>query len=204
MSATFKDARIAVAGGALAYAEAGAGEAIVVIGESLAPAPAHALLAKDRRVILFALPDETTAPQAFARGIAAAIETLGLARFDVIGQGAGAAAALWLGIARPAATGAIALVGPTALAERGTELERHLGEMKLPVLALFGTNDAVAPSEEGGRYRALLSDCHLMFVYESGHEVASDRPEALAFIAREFFERRDLFLVSRESGLVFP
>jgi hypothetical protein len=24
------------------------------------------------------------------------------------------------------------------------------------------------------------------------------------FIAREFFERRDLFLVSRESGMAFP
>ena len=28
--------------------------------------------------------------------------------------------------------------------------------------------------------------------------------EALAFIAGEFFERRDLFLVSRESGISFP
>jgi hypothetical protein len=27
---------------------------------------------------------------------------------------------------------------------------------------------------------------------------------ALAYIALEFFERRDLFLVSRESGMAFP
>ena len=32
----------------------------------------------------------------------------------------------------------------------------------------------------------------------------AERPEAFAFIAQEFFERRDLFLVSRESGIVFP
>jgi hypothetical protein len=34
--------------------------------------------------------------------------------------------------------------------------------------------------------------------------VGAERPEALAFIALEFFERRDLFLVSRESGMTFP
>ena len=34
--------------------------------------------------------------------------------------------------------------------------------------------------------------------------LGNERPQALAFIALEFFERRDLFLVSRESGIVFP
>ena len=31
-----------------------------------------------------------------------------------------------------------------------------------------------------------------------------ERPRTLAFIALEFFERRDLFLVSRENGMAFP
>jgi hypothetical protein len=34
--------------------------------------------------------------------------------------------------------------------------------------------------------------------------IGAERPEALALITREFFERRDLFLVSRESGMAFP
>jgi hypothetical protein len=54
------------------------------------------------------------------------------------------------------------------------------------------------------RSRTLLPDCHLMFVYDAGRAIGAGRPEALAFIACEFFERRDLFLVSRESGMVFP
>jgi len=33
-----------------------------------------------------------------------------------------------------------------------------------------------------------------------GRAIGAERPEALAFIALEFFERRDLFRVSRESG----
>ncbi len=37
-----------------------------------------------------------------------------------------------------------------------------------------------------------------------GRTIGAERPEALAFIALEFFERRDLFLVSRESGQRIP
>ena len=43
-----------------------------------------------------------------------------------------------------------------------------------------------------------------MFVYDAGRTIDDERPEALAFITLEFFERRDLFLVSRENGVVFP
>jgi hypothetical protein len=43
-----------------------------------------------------------------------------------------------------------------------------------------------------------------MFVYDAGCDIGSERPEAHAFIALEFLERRDLFLVSRESGMAFP
>lgn len=43
-----------------------------------------------------------------------------------------------------------------------------------------------------------------MFVYDADRAIGAARPEALAFIAREFFERRDLFLVSPEGGMAFP
>jgi pimeloyl-ACP methyl ester carboxylesterase len=202
MRTAFREGRVAADGGTLVYAEAGSGEAVIAIGESATAAPALEELANGRRVMLVA--QDGSAPETLARRIAAALDRMGVARFDVIGHGAGAAAALWLGVAKPEAVGAIVLAAPTALNERGSELERRLPEMKRPVLALFGTNDRAAPPEEGGRYRAVLPDCHLMFVYEAAHEIASDRPEALAFIAREFFERRDLFIVSRASGLAFP
>jgi pimeloyl-ACP methyl ester carboxylesterase len=93
---------------------------------------------------------------------------------------------------------------PIAEPEGGEELERRLGDLKLPVLALFGTNDPIAPPECADRYRALLPDCNLMFVYDAAHAIDIDRPEAIAFIGLEFFERHDLFLVSRDSGLAFP
>ena len=74
-------------------------------------------------------------------------------------------------------------------------------EMTRPVLVLSGTKDG---SDAGDRWRALLPDCHFMFVYDAGPAIGAERPEAVAFIALEFFERRDLFLVSRENGMVFP
>ena len=64
-----------------------------------------------------------------------------------------------------------------------------------------GTEDK---SDAGDRYRALLPDCNFMFVYDANCAIGAARPKALAFIALEFFERRDLFLVSRESGITLP
>jgi hypothetical protein len=66
------------------------------------------------------------------------------------------------------------------------------------VLVFSGTKDQ---SDAGDRYRTLPPDCHFMFVYDAGRAIGAERQEALAYIALEFFERRDLFLVSRESGL---
>ncbi len=43
-----------------------------------------------------------------------------------------------------------------------------------------------------------------MFVYNVGRAIGAEQPEGFAYFALEFFERRDLFLVSRESGMVFP
>ena len=42
-----------------------------------------------------------------------------------------------------------------------------------------------------------------MFVYDAGRAIGMEQPEALAYIALEFFERRDLFLDSRESSMAF-
>ncbi len=65
---------------------------------------------------------------------------------------------------------------------------------------LSGTKDQ---SDAGDRYRTLLPDCHFTVVYAAGRAIGAEQPEALAYIALEFFERRDLFLVSRESGMAF-
>ena len=46
---------------------------------------------------------------------------------------------------------------------------------------------------------------HFTVVYNAGRAIGAEQPEALAYIALEFFERRDLFLVNQEGGMaLFP
>ena len=124
---------------------------------------------------------------------------LGIERFDLIGEGAGAAAAVWLALAPKADIGSVVLATPDSVL--GGPPDEAFREIKRPVLLLSGTKDQSAACD---RWRALLPACHFMFVYDAGRDLGAERPEAFAFIAQEFFERRDLFLVSRESGIVFP
>jgi len=44
---------------------------------------------------------------------------------------------------------------------------------------------------------------HFTVVYNAGRAIGAEQPETLAYIALEFFERRDLSLVSQESGMAF-
>jgi pimeloyl-ACP methyl ester carboxylesterase len=179
--------------GELAYREAGKGEAVVAIIGDGVPTRAHALLAERRRVLVFAVGAAAT-PQDLAHRIGAALAALGIQRFDVMGEGAGDAAALWLALAPQAEIGAVVLAAPDGPPDQA------LAQMARPALLLCGTRDG---SDAGDRYRRLLPDCHLMLVYDAGVAIGAERPEALAYIALEFFERRDLFLVSRESGMIF-
>jgi pimeloyl-ACP methyl ester carboxylesterase len=184
----------------LPYREAGSGETIIaILGDGGLPTRAHALLAERRRVILFAMPTEAGSPQEAARRIGAALRALGIERFDLMGEGAGAAAAMWLALAPGAEIGSVVLAAPASVL-RGLP-DEAFRKNKRPVLVLCGTRDA---SDAGDHWRTLLPDCHFMFVYDGGPAIGAERPEALAFIALEFFERRDLFLVSREKGMVFP
>jgi pimeloyl-ACP methyl ester carboxylesterase len=178
------------------YREAGSGDTIVAItGDGGLPTRAHALLAERRRVIVFAMPADTGSPREAAQRIGAAVVALGIDRFDLIGEGAGAAAAMWLALAPEAEIGSVVLAAPDS------QPDEAFRETKRPVLVLRGTKDQ---SAAGDRWRTLLPDCHFMLVYDAGRAIGGERPEALAFITLEFFERRDLFLVSRENGVVFP
>jgi pimeloyl-ACP methyl ester carboxylesterase len=92
------------------------------------------------------------------------------------------------------------LAGPA----RSPELEARMAELELPTLVMFGTGDRVIPSAMGRHYRALLPKCQLVLVYDAGHVVDVDRPEAFAALVEDFVPEPDAFLVTRESGLLYP
>ena len=68
----------------------------------------------------------------------------------------------------------------------------------------FGTLDSVIPPEMGREYKRLLPDCHLLFVYDAGHEIGAERPEAFVEAVTDFAARRATFVINQVATLKFP
>jgi pimeloyl-ACP methyl ester carboxylesterase len=56
----------------------------------------------------------------------------------------------------------------------------------------------------GRIYEELMPDAHLVFVYDAGHAIAADRPEAFAEVVGDFLERNDAFVISRNRTVIMP
>ncbi len=97
-----------------------------------------------------------------------------------------------------------ALVGRLAGPNRDPELEARMRELATPTLVLFGNLDRAMPPEMGRHYKALLPSCHLVFVYDAGHEISTERPEAFAEVVQDFLGRHEAFVISRAKTLIHP
>jgi pimeloyl-ACP methyl ester carboxylesterase len=97
-----------------------------------------------------------------------------------------------------------ALVGRLRGPDRDSDLETPLRSLAVPTLVLFGTLDQVIPPEMGRFYKELMPNCHLVFVYDSGHAISTDRPEAFAEVTSDFLERHEAFVVSRAETMIHP
>jgi len=87
---------------------------------------------------------------------------------------------------------------------RDEALESRMPGLNVPVLVLFGTMDRLIPPEMGRIYCEKLPNCHLILVYDAGHEVDADRPEAFVSVVGDFLQHHEAFLVNRQSGLIHP
>ncbi len=96
------------------------------------------------------------------------------------------------------------LVGRLSGPHRDPELERRLRALEVPTLVLFGTLDRVIPPEMGRHYKTLMPNCHLVLVYDAGHGISSDRPEAFGEVVLDFLERREAFVISRTETVIHP
>jgi pimeloyl-ACP methyl ester carboxylesterase len=74
----------------------------------------------------------------------------------------------------------------------------------VPTLVLFGTLDRMIPPEMGHFYKELMPNAHLVFVYDAGHAIATDRPEAFTEVVGDFLERREAFVISRTATVIHP
>ena len=87
---------------------------------------------------------------------------------------------------------------------RDPELERRMRELDVPTLVVFGTLDRMIPPEMGRHYKALMPNCHLVFVYDVGHAIGAERPEAFADLVCDFIERREAFVINRTPTVIHP
>lgn len=92
------------------------------------------------------------------------------------------------------------LAGPP----RDADLEKRLPDLVTPTLVLFGTLDAVIPPEMGHLYKELIPNSHLVFVYDAGHAISTERPEAFTEVVADFLERHEAFVISRTETVIHP
>src|SRR5215475_13610604 len=88
--------------------------------------------------------------------------------------------------------------------DRDTLLENGLRRWKIPTLVMFGTQDGMIPARMGRVYKELIPDAHLVFVYDAGHALMVERPEAFVEVVTDFLERTDAFIINRAKTVVFP
>jgi pimeloyl-ACP methyl ester carboxylesterase len=98
----------------------------------------------------------------------------------------------------------MALVQPIKGTGRDTELEEKLGGVQTQTLVVFGTADKVVPPAMGRTYRERMPNCHYVMVYDAGHAVAAERPEALTNTITDFLDLRETFIVSRRDSRINP
>jgi pimeloyl-ACP methyl ester carboxylesterase len=97
-----------------------------------------------------------------------------------------------------------ALVARLRGPDRDADLESQMRLLAVPTLVLFGTLDRVIPPEMGRFYKDLLPNCHLVFVFDAGHALSTERPQAFAEVTVDFLNRREAFVVSRTETLIHP
>ncbi len=171
---------------------AGSGAPVVYLHAGHQVPVAASLLAQHFRVLVFRVGHTTSVRD---DTIADSIGPHTSEPVSLIADPASANAALRLAAARPDLVRALVLIAPAVS-------EKVAAEFKTPVMALFGTRDA--PAQIGRNMREAISGCHVMFVYDTDHAMADQRPEAVAAILREFLSAGDRFLVTNKSSKLYP
>jgi len=202
-AAAFDSGSVETGGVRVGYSAAGNGPVIVCLradGDA-APSRTHELLAADHRVVVLGIAAGDAAPMALAEAIAA----LGIDRCTLMAASHAGTAALQAALRDPARYEAIVLVAPTAIGpSRDPALDSRLSGLELPVLALFGTRDRIAPTALARHYREVLPNGHIVMVYDAAHDIDTERPEATAEVVADFVANHERFLVTRTSGMLHP
>jgi 4,5:9,10-diseco-3-hydroxy-5,9,17-trioxoandrosta-1(10),2-diene-4-oate hydrolase len=192
-------------GGRVRYLEAGQGSPVVILDgdNGLTQSPLSTMLAQQFRVIVCDLASaEDVVPRDLAHKLTQATSVIGLDHYVLVSTSTSSSLALWQAIEAQKRLDALVLVSPSTPDD--VELESRLRDIQAPTLVLVGTNDTSLPPETGRRYVEQLSNCYYVMVYDAGHAIEKERPEALATTVCDFVERRGAFIVESNSSALNP
>jgi pimeloyl-ACP methyl ester carboxylesterase len=185
----------------LRYSEAGSGNAVLVLKTS-SDDQLEDRLAQSYRVITFEI-HEIRDQRAIADTLAGAADQLSITKYCLIADPELAPAAIAHAIASNDSVEALILLAP-AIAANIVSIDFPLEKITAPTLVLFGTRDQVLAPETGRDYVGPIPNCFYSLVYDAGHNIRTDRPQALYAIVRDFLEHREKFVIQRESSVVNP
>lgn len=181
-----------VDGAAIRYLETGEGAPLVHLVEpgALRPGPAHALLAARFRVLVMEVPP--------SGHLVRAMERLDLVAVALLASGRAASTAAELALSAPARVRALVLESPATPDD--VALERRLAGVAAPALVLLGAR----VGGDGRVWADRIPGGYLVYVYDAGHAIAAERAEAFAEVVIDFFERREAFVISRATTVIYP
>ena len=87
-------------------------------------------------------------------------------------------------------------------ATHDSEVEAKLKEIQCATLVVFGSRDKMVRPEAASIYRQNIPNCNVTLVYDAGHLIVAERPEALCSVVSDFVERRETFVVERRSSII--
>lgn len=177
------------------YSEAGSGSAVFVL-QAVHDSPLLDRLVEGFRVITLNIPKSRDV-QGVAKELGRATQQCGIATYCLIADSEFAPAAIAHSIGSPHSVEALILLAPS----------NDLGDLRLeqigaPTLVLFGTRDQGVPPETGRIYGHRIPKCFFTLVYDAGHEIETDRPQALFAVVRDFLEHREKFVTPHDSSVV--
>ena len=85
-----------------------------------------------------------------------------------------------------------------------SEIESKFSDIHCPTLAIFGRNDRMVSPEAARVYREKIPNSNIAIVYDAGHCIVGDRPEALVNSVIDYSEHWETFIVGHQSGLINP
>jgi pimeloyl-ACP methyl ester carboxylesterase len=184
---------VAVKSAPSAVTESGSGRPVLALGPELAGSPGLAALAE--RFHVFAMPEGDAA------AVGAWIAAHGLEKFGLVASGAAARAAVQATADAGGKVEALVLVSPSGLPKAGSDdaFAASMKALETPKLVMIGDQASDAMGGGLSAWRTAFSRCQTVLVYDSGENIAADRPAALASAAGDFLDRQGRFGFVAES-----